>query len=321
MSVASSVRSSNMPHRKYEKIHRLGKDETIGILMGTCHIQEKVDGANASIWFDPADPVLRLHKGSRSQDVTDNPAWKGFCDYVDNHEGIQGFFKFRPAPADYILYGEWLVRHTIAYKELAYRKFYLYDVFCISKNEFLPMDGVYNIADIYKIEIVPLRATLVNPTEESLKQYVGMTDFGDRGEGIVIKNMDFKNKFGDISYAKIVTDTFKEDNAVTFGGNNKHSDTYWEVYVMNKYVTLERVRKVIQKAESMVDEKLDMKHLPMIMSMVYHDLLSEEIWEIQKKVPNLAFKSLQKLVSKKVKQIFVELLTGDVSIAHQPKGI
>jgi len=29
--------------KKYPKIHRLGKEETEGILEGTCYIQEKID--------------------------------------------------------------------------------------------------------------------------------------------------------------------------------------------------------------------------------------------------------------------------------------
>lgn len=36
---------------KYPKIHRLGKEETEGILNALCYIQEKIDGANTSIWI------------------------------------------------------------------------------------------------------------------------------------------------------------------------------------------------------------------------------------------------------------------------------
>ena len=32
-----------MEFRKYEKIHRLGKDETLGILEGTVHVEEKAN--------------------------------------------------------------------------------------------------------------------------------------------------------------------------------------------------------------------------------------------------------------------------------------
>ena len=34
----------------YKKIHRLGVDETDGILIGKVYVQEKVDGANVQIW-------------------------------------------------------------------------------------------------------------------------------------------------------------------------------------------------------------------------------------------------------------------------------
>jgi hypothetical protein len=295
--------------RTYEKIHRLGKEETDGILEGVCYIQEKVDGANTQIWY--ANDTL--HMGSRSKEITEG--FNGFCDYVRSHVGINGFFLTHGTK--YRLYGEWLVRHTIAYNELAYKKFYLFDVYDNETEQFLEIKEVYALAEKFGINIVPLRAVIENPTKEMLDEWVGKTDFGDRGEGIVIKNKDFKNKFGDRVNAKIVTESFKEDNGVVFGGNNKHSDTYWEVYVMNKYMTLERVRKITQKAEAKIDGRLDMKHIPMIMGMAYHDLIEEECWTISQDVPEINFKTLRRICDKKSKQIFVELLTGDVSVAHR----
>ena len=108
--------------KPYRKIHRLGKEETEGILVGTCYIQEKVDGANTSIWLE--NGVVRC--GSRSQDLW-GKSFNGFPEYVSNHDGIQKFFAENGSK--YRLYGEWLVRHTIAYKELAYKKFYLFDIY------------------------------------------------------------------------------------------------------------------------------------------------------------------------------------------------
>jgi len=54
---------------KYPKIHRLGKSETEGILDGQCYIQEKIDGANTSIWMDEDGTI---HCGSRNNDLTYN---------------------------------------------------------------------------------------------------------------------------------------------------------------------------------------------------------------------------------------------------------
>lgn len=298
-----------MKHRKYEKIHRLGKDEVEGILEGYCYIQEKVDGANASIWLD--DGVIKC--GSRSRDVSAEQ-FNGLPAWVYAHEGIRRFFD--TYGEEFTLYGEWLVRHTISYNELSYKKFYLYDVYSNNDNLYIPIDMVYSMAKEFDIPVVPLRLEKDNPTLEEISAFIGMTDFGDRGEGIVIKNHGFKNKFGDMVYAKMVTESFKEDNGIAFGGNNKHSDTYWEIYVMNKYITLERVRKVMQKLESKIDSKWDMKHIPMVMGATYHDMIQEEAWDIQKKVPKLDFKALERICYKKIKAIFIEIINDDISVAH-----
>jgi len=40
---------------KYEKIERLGKEDTEGILEWWCNCTEKIDWANTSIWLDEDD--------------------------------------------------------------------------------------------------------------------------------------------------------------------------------------------------------------------------------------------------------------------------
>lgn len=304
-----------MKFRVYDKIHRLGKEETDGILDGLCYIQEKVDGANTSVWLDDFGEI---RCGSRTQDVTEG-SFNGFVEYVKNHEGIKTALKENP---NCRLYLEWLVRHTIPYKETCYRKAYLFDVDVYIGNEegefmheFMTVPDVYTFAEKYNIEVVPFITSLENPTLEQITEHVGKSSFGDRGEGVVIKRPEFRNKFGDRCYAKVVTESFKEDNALVFGGNNKHSDTYWEVYVVQKYITLARVQKIMNKIEPELNERFDMKHIPRIMGTVYHDMITEEAWDIVNKVAALDFKILQRIAYKKIKQIYVDIITDSVSVA------
>lgn len=126
-----------------------------------------------------------------------------------------------------------------------------------------------------------------------------------------------KKQFGSHNYAKIVTESFKEDNGVTFGGNNKHSDSYSEMYVVNKYMTVARIEKVMNKIQPMIDKKLDLEHIPRISGTAYHDMLTEEIWEIQTKVQSLHFGTLKRIATKKAVAIYKEILSGDISVAHQ----
>lgn len=293
--------------KKYPKIHRLGNEDSEGILdHGFCYIQEKIDGANTQLWVEDG----KIMKGSRN--LTLSGGFNGFCEYVDNHKGINSLLKLRP---EYRLYGEWLVKHSIQYKETAYKQFYLFDIEV--DGEFMPLENVYLIAGEFGIKTPELFATIDTPTIEQLTEIAGKSVLGDTGEGIVIKNHDFVNKFGNRAYAKLVTEQFKEVNAITFGGNNKHSESYFEMYVVNKYCTLGRVQKIMNKIQPTIDERLDMKHIPRITGTVHHDILTECIWEIAKKVRTLDFKKLESLVYKKAKQIYVDILNDDVSVADK----
>lgn len=296
-----------MPFKNYDKIHRLGKDEVEGILdEGHIFVQEKIDGANTQIWLEDGE----IHCGSRNQEITEG--FNGFVDYVKNHEGIKALLQKFPEAT---LYGEWLVRHTIGYNELSYRQWYMFDV--LVGNMWWETSEVNLMADCYHIKRPHLFLEGKDVSLDQIKEHVGKSVLGDKGEGVVIKNPSFKNQFGECCYAKIVTEKFKEDNAITFGGNNKGSDSYWELYVVNKYMTLPRVEKIMNKILPTIDGKLDMCHIPRIINTAWHDLITEEIWEIQAKVPTLDFKVCSRLAQKKARQIFIELLTGDLSVAHK----
>lgn len=284
---------------KYPKIHRLGKEETDGILDGTCVIQEKVDGANTSIWMSDGE----LQCGSRNRHLIDDD-FNGFVSYARVHEGIKSLLDEHP---DYRLYGEWLVKHTISYNELSYRKFYLFDIMD-SDGNWVDSSQVRRLADWFNIDRPVVFDAITNPTADYLKRYVGESAIGPKGEGIVIRNEEFTNRFGDRCLAKMVIDSFREEASVAFGGNDKHAEAYWELYVMNKYVTGPRVNKICNKLQPMVNERLDMKHIPRVNEMVWHDILQEEIYEISKKVVSLDFKRCKNLCAKKTKMIYVEIL-------------
>jgi len=297
-----------MNFRKYDKIIRLGKDETAGILEGICHLEEKIDGANTSAWLDETG-FMRL--GSRTRQLG-SEEFNGFVKYMYNYQPIQNYLNENPT---HIVYGEWLVRHTVAYKETAYKKWYMYDIW--DGEKYIEAPNVMEIGKIFDILTVPFLGEFTNPTLEQIMEFVGKTEFGDRGEGVVIKNHNFVNQFGDKCYAKIVTESFKEDNAVVFGGNNKYSDTYEEVYVVNKYMTLPRVTKIMSKLQPEINEKLDLKHIPRIMGSCYHDMIQECSWEIAKRGKKIDYKVLERIANKKSKQIYMDVLSDSISVADR----
>lgn len=308
--------------KRYPKIRRLGLEETDGVLEGKVHVEEKIDGANAQIWLSEDGIACGSRNNTLCKDVTapteGTNMFNGLVEWCANNAELHLLFTDHP---EYRLYGEWLVRHTIHYKETAYKQFYLFDITVRSSDdeqeEFFSREQVHEIAKEYGLNVPEYHGVFSNPTVEELNKFVGTSVLGVEGEGIVLKNEEFVDKFGNQTYAKIVTQAFKENNGITFGGNNKHSETYWEMWITNKYITLPRVQKIMHKLEPVIGERLDLKHIPRIANSVYHDMLTEEIWEIQKKAQSINFRQLQRLALKKAIQIYKDILLGSVSVADK----
>ncbi len=303
-----------MEFRKYEKIYRLGKEETDGILVGTVGVTEKLDGANLSVWLGSGGEI---RVGSRNNDLTANGnEFNGAVHYCNAHEGIKKILQEYPT---YRLYGEWLVRHTLSYNETAYKKFYLFDVYDHSTEKFIDQYVVQQLGEAYGINTVPDLGRFVNPTLQELTKLVEgqKSVYGEKREGIVLRNPGFVNQFGDKCNAKIVSEGFMEDNGVTFGGNNKYSEAYWEQYVSNKYIDVARVQKIMNKIQPEINKRLDMEHIPRIINTVYHDMITEEGWEISQKVKKLDYDVLKRICGKKAKQVYVDILNGQISVADQ----
>lgn len=298
-----------MEFRTYPKIHRLGKEETDGILDEPVTIQEKIDGANISIWYDGET----IQIGSRSRQLPADESFNGFREYIKERESkLLHWFKAFPT---YRLYGEWLVKHTITYPDEAYRQVYLFDIYDDKDERYSSQSLVKEAAGWFDFKYPELFLVDTKIKFEDIAQYVGKSFVAANGEGVVIKVRDFKNKFGDHVYAKVVHEKFKESNAIVFGGNNKHSDSYNEMYIINKYATLGRVQKIMQKLQNVTEERLDMKHIPQVAGSCYHDMITEEIWDIVKKIHVIDFQRLQRLSTKKFVQIYKDILTNSLSIA------
>lgn len=288
-----------MAHLKYGKIKRLGNSEVEGILDFPVTVQEKIDGANSSVWKDE-DGNIKL--GSRNQEIED---MRGLRRYVENHNGILKLLEDYP---NFRLFGEWLVQHTVKYDPSSYENFYLFDIYDHGNEDWLSPEEVIDFARDYGIEFPMTFEVNKFVYEETLKKWLGTSRLGEKGEGLVIKSNNFINKFGRRTYAKMVTQDFEENNKVVFGGNNKNSETYYEQKIVNEFLTNSRVKKVVQKIESATGSPLDKSSTPRVVQTVYHDLLEEEIWNIQKKVPYINFNKLKRLCSKKAANIFHELL-------------
>lgn len=285
-----------MGFKWYGKIHRLWKEETEWILSWVCTIQEKIDGANLSIWMEND----WIHVGSRTQDVT-TKWFRGAVEYVHSHEWIVNYLSIYKW---HRLYGEWLVKHTIwNYNPNAYNHFYLFDVEDYNGDRLTPED-VSSIANKYNIKTPQVIATIYRPTYPQIEEVVWKSWIWPVGEGVVIKNMNFINMFGDMVYAKVVSDKFKEDNQIVFGSDSNHDV---ELKLVSKFINEGRVRKIINKIEQNEDRIIQNSDINKIIWITYYDFISEEISTIAK-MWVIDFNKLAKLANKKIAYLSLEII-------------
>ncbi len=295
---------------KYMDVERIEKEDCEGILEGECHIFPKLDGTNASIWWDDC-----VKGGSRTRDLSVCDAKDNF-DFRDgyvmeNYRKYESFF----ATHSYLhLFGEYLVTHSVkTYREDALRKFYVFEVYDTVSELFLTYDQYWAMLDMYEIDFIPLAKAINKPSMEQLQRirdantYLIQDDKGV-GEGIVIKQYGWKNKFNRYCHAKMVRNEFKEMNSKAFyKGKVEGGTSRVEEEIVTKYVTLGRVNKVLEKMKSTY--KWNQKRIPELLERVFHDFVSEEIWEIVKKnkCPTVNFKLLRVKTVAEIKRVKPEL--------------
>ena len=68
------------------------------------------------------------------------------------------------------------------------------------------------------------------------------------------------------------------------------------------------------------DGKIDIRSTTKVANTCYHDMLTEEIWEIQKKVKSVDFKALSRICHKKAIRIFHDILRGFESVAYNQES-
>lgn len=299
-----------MNFRKYQHVERYGTAEVEGIEAGTCFIFPKIDGTNASVWLGEDGEI---HAGSRKRELGIHDDNAGFMNTIIKDERIRAFLTDNPSMR---LFGEWLVPHSLkTYRDTAWRKFYVFDV-CIDEGEeglkYLPYEYYSMLLARYGIEYIsPIRIIRNGSLDNFIKCLDENTylikDGEGCGEGIVIKNYEYRNKYGRQTWAKIVTSEFKEKHRKEMGAPVTEADLV-EARIVDKYVTEAFVEKEYAKIVT-ENDGWSSRMIPQLLSRVYHELICEEMWNILKafKSPTVNFKVLNNFTIAKIKSVKPEL--------------
>lgn len=194
--------------KKYIDIERLKDKYALAFSKGEhITITEKIDGANASIGFEDGE----LSCFSRKQKLSPENTLRGFYTLVQTFD----VEKYREVLGDrYIIFGEWLVSHTIKYPATRLSKFYVFDVWDTEVEQYVPWSVTKDFAAKLGLTTVPLFYDGPFVSWEHVQSFVGKTemDAEPTGEGVVIKSQDrLDNKSSNTpSYVKIVAAKFSE---------------------------------------------------------------------------------------------------------------
>lgn len=294
-----------MNFKKYMHVERFGTTEVKGIENGRCFVFDKIDGTNSSVFT--RDNIIRA--GSRNRELTLENDNAGFYAYILQQDNIKAYLEKHP---NHRLYGEFLVPHSLrTYRDDAWNQFYIFDV-SINDGEdeqLIPYEIYQPMLDEFNLNYIPPICVINNPTPESLIRCLDnvnmlIQDGKGNGEGIVIKNYDFINKYGRQTWAKIVSNEFKEQHKKSWKPNEISLTEMVEEKIANKFCTTSFVEKEFAK---IITEKggWESRYIPMLLNIVYYELIKEESWNIIKefKNPKIDYKVLQNLVYNRVKQI------------------
>lgn len=290
---------------KYQHVEKLGSDEVDGLLIGTCYVFPKLDGTNAHVWWDK-DKGLRC--GSRNRELALDNDNAGFMNWAILQEQLERL----TIETGWHIFGEWLVPHSLkTYRDDAWRKFYVFDAINTDGNHVSYEElAAACEGNGYQYYIPPIRI-IKNPTIENIERCLDENTFlmqhGNSGEGVVVKNYSFVNKFGRQTWGKLVTSEFKEKHNKTMGAPICSGTKYVEEEIATEFVTLALVEKTYANIKN--ETGWNSKNIPQLLGVVFYDLIREHAWDFVKKHknPKIDFKTLQKFTNARIKELMPNL--------------
>ncbi len=123
-------------------------------------------------------------------------------------------------------------------------------------------NGVYLNYEMYQpllekycIDYIPPLCIIGNPSEDKLweltqKNTYLVKDQEGVGEGIVIKNYEYRNKYGRQTWAKLVTNEFKDKHRREMGSPELFEKIETECKIVDRFLTEAMIQKTFDKIKT-----------------------------------------------------------------------
>lgn len=294
-----------MEQKKYHKIIRYGHKSTQDVLNKGDYIiiQEKIDGANAS--FAVINGELKCW--SRNRELNESNTLEGFYEWVQQNVQVQKLLE------GVVYFGEWTAQHKVLYEGYM-KQFFLYDIYNLHLEEYVSFSMVRDEAKRLGLQLIPVFFEGEFESFEQLMSYVGRTDLGGKlkgkptGEGIVVKNVNYRDEFGKQIFVKLVIDGFREIQRQKQTKDSKKAFSEAELKV-RECVTLPRVEKQVFKLidNGLLDREYGIEDMGFLLKhtspMVAEDILKEEMQDF-----NVTIKDIQTYMVKVLPLVLKEII-------------
>lgn len=226
---------------------------------------------------------------SRKQELSFNNTLNGFWNYIQGlqKEAIDVFKEF----PNWRIFGEWNNKNKIVYEDTGKaRHWYIYDIYDTEKEQWLEQEKVKDFCNKAKLEYINELYYGKFISWEHCRSFMNKPHYGERQEGIVVKNQSKLNNWDDKDikapcYLKIVNESFKEsmktkEKVIDLEKENAKQEAR---KIMESICTINRIEKELYKMrdEGILPEKIEptdfrtiAQNLP---KRIYADLIKEEL--------------------------------------------
>ena len=272
-----------MQQKKFMDIQRLKDQFVDGFRPGDMIVvQEKNDGSNAATRYDAETGTMVTF--SRKKTLDQYNTLNGFYNYIQTLN-VDDYKEF----PQYVIFGEWTgARNAIIYNKESTNKWYVFDIYDVEKEQYLPQEYVKEFAEEH--DLIYVNTYYVGPfiSWEHTMSFMGTSAYGDTQEGIVVKNQTRLNDQSERLpfVVKIVGEKFQEikksNHIRKIEDPQKLQERQNAMTLTESIVTMRRVEKELYKMRDEGILPLDWSESDMtkvareLPSRVYADCVKEE---------------------------------------------
>lgn len=295
-------------HISFTDVVRLGHKQTQDVLhVGDwITITEKIDCANASFSYDESvDTQVSCY--SRNKTLSDTQTLSGFYFWVVKN--ISPIAK--SLIKNYRYYGEYTIPHKVKYKQDVYNNFYLFAIYDEDKNEYVDDSVVKYEASRLGLRTPEFFYEGEYISFEHLISFVGksnITEIPNTGEGIVVKNHKYRDKYNRQMFVKLVSEGFAEIQKQKLPKDPSKFDAIESL--VRTVLTENRVEKILLKkvANGELDSDFGIEDMGMILKLITSEIFNDCMKEESDVFENQEMDSVRKAFGKVTPLIVKEVL-------------